>query len=46
MDFKVPADAGLVSDRVQAPAVLRPEIKYTFYTYCDIEKMKLIISLK
>ena len=46
MDFKFPANAGLVSDRVQADAILRPEIKYTFYTYCDIKQMKLIVSLK
>jgi len=38
MDFKFPAYAGLVSDRVQAAVILRPEIKYTFYTCCDIEK--------
>jgi hypothetical protein len=38
MGFKFPADAGLMSDRVQAVAVLTAEIKYTFYTYCDIEK--------
>jgi hypothetical protein len=46
MDFKFPADAGLVSDRVQAIALLRPESKYTFYTYPDIEKMKLTIFIK
>lgn len=30
MDFNFPANAGLISYRLQAAAILRPEIKYMF----------------
>ena len=46
MNLKFPANADLVSDRAQAVAVMITEIKYTFYTYYDIEKSETNHILK